>query len=326
MSPPTAIGARLAVGVLLVGASLASAAARAAEGDPTLELSTASATVGDRIGVEIAWTLPAGTDFAPPELGPTWGAFDVVEGSWSGPTPSPSGEEVWRWSGAIAAYRTGELELPARRLTAGSGDGARSGSTPERAISIESVLEEPDPAAAEGAPELADLKGQVGLRPDPGPLAWALGGLVALGLAAALLAWLHRRYAARLAAVEVATDVFRRTPPHEWVYAELQKLLERRLPEEGRVDRFYEELSRIVRRYLGGRYRVELMERTTEEIPPRLSQAGAGREAVDVAHDVLRRCDAVKFAGERPGPAEWKGIVEDVYRVVDVTRPRAGAA
>jgi len=143
---------------------------------------------------------------------------------------------------------------------------------------------------------------------------------------AALLWWLHRRYAARLAAVPAPDDPFHRTPPHEWVYAELQKLLERRLAEQGQEALFFTEVARILKRYLGGRFRVELMEQTTAEVPERLRQAGAPREAIEAVGDLLASCDMVKFAKELPRPDDCRAAIEAAYQIVDATKPKPADA
>ena len=92
-------------------------------------------------------------------------------------------------------------------------------------------------------------------------------------------------------------------------------------PERGEIDRFYSELSRILKRYLGGRYRLDLMEHTTAEVPPLLEQAGAPAAAIETTEGCLRICDEIKFARGSAGPPEWKAGVESVYRVVDTTKP-----
>ena len=140
------------------------------------------------------------------------------------------------------------------------------------ASDLKEMLENEDPAAEEV--DLADLKPPASIDPNFRPLTIAMIILAVLLAVAVVLWWLHRRFAARLAAVAPAEDPFRRMPPHEWVYEELRQLLERRIPEQGQVDLFYSELSRILKRYLGGRYRLDLMEHTTDEIAPLLEQVG----------------------------------------------------
>jgi hypothetical protein len=294
------------------GSSAASAAAPQVE----LVLEPAEATVGDHFRARLDVELPPGTRFEPETLGPVLGPFQVVSGAWRDPaaTGSPAG---WQWQGELVAFRTGELTLPPIRLTVIDAEGTSSTvETPERTVTVRSVL---DPEAE----DLAELKPPASVSPDYGPLLAGAGLLVLLLAAAAVVAWLHRRYASRLARVEPPDDPFQRTPPHVWVYGELQRLLERRLAEHGEVDRFFAELSWIVKRYLSGRYRVELMEHTTAEVPALLEQAGAPATAVRRIHALLESCDGVKFARRAPDPSACRAAIEEAYEIVDATKPAA---
>ena len=53
---------------------------------------------------------------------------------------------------------------------------------------------------------------------------------------------------------------------------------------------------------------------------------GAPREAIPPTRALLERADRVKFAGERPDPTECRQAVEEVYGIVDATRPAHAAA
>jgi len=173
--------------------------------------------------------------------------------------------------------------------------------------------------------ELADLKGPAGVPPDYSALRQAVLILLTLLAISGVAWWLHRRWAHRLTAVAAPADPFHRMAPHEWVYKELQHLLDRRLAEQGQVDSFYSELSRILKMYLGGRYRVDLMEKTTTEVPDELRGVGTPREAALGARELLEGADRVKFAGDRPSPPECREAVEAIYRIVDATRPAEAA-
>jgi hypothetical protein len=303
------------------------ALATAAAGQPsppqvemTAKLTPAEATVGDQLDLEIRVVVPAATEIELPELGPSIGPFTVVEGSWSS-SGGDDGALAYRWTGRVAAYRTGEQTLPAVRVELVRRDGTRDEARSEPiTVELVSVLDPGDNDAE--ASEIADLKPPASLPADFGMLYAAGGLLLLLLLGAAVLWWLHRRYAARLAAVPAPEDPFHRTPPHEWVYAELQKLLNRRLAEEGQVQLFFAELSRILKRYLGGRYRVELLEQTSAEVPDRLRQAGAEADAITRVVAFLDLCDRVKFAAEHVGSADCRDAIDQAYRIVDATKPR----
>jgi hypothetical protein len=267
------------------------------------------ATVGDPVAVTIEVDAPAGIDLEPASVGPELGSFQVTAGRWSEPEPN----------GSVAAFEPGALELPAIPLRLRAADGrAIDAATEPREIRIDSVL---DATAGADGEEIADLKPPASLPRDVRPLVVALAVVVGLLAVSAVLWWLHRRYAARLRAAATPEDPFHRIPAHVWVYSELQKLLDRRLAEGHQLPLFFEELARIVKRYLGGRYRIDLMEATTREVPGHLGQAGAPEEGVRLACALLERCDLVKFAREDPGAEACREAIEQAYRIVDLTKP-----
>ena len=77
----------------------------------------------------------------------------------------------------------------------------------------------------------------------------------------------------------------------------------------------------ILKRYLGGRYRIDLLERTSDEAPALLEQSGTPATALAKIRSVLNECDAVKFAKYRPTESERKDVVDRVYGIVDQTKP-----
>jgi hypothetical protein len=280
-----------------------------------IAVSPAEGTVGDRLQATVSVVVPEGVEVERPDPGPEWGRFAVTDAEWEGPEEVPGGTR-WVWRGKVAAYETGTLELPGVEVVVVSDGERRVLRTGPVEIEIVSVLSPEDEA-----PEIADLKAPVAVAPDFGPLLGALGIVGALAVVAAVAWWLHRRFGARLAAVPQVTDPFHRMPPHEWVYEELRRLLDRRLAEEGRVEEFFAELSHIVKQYLGGRYRIDLLERTTSEVKPDLQQAGAPSDPVQATVELLRQADTVKFARGAPDAAACRDAVEEAYRIVDATRP-----
>ncbi len=309
--------ARFRIAVALVVA-VAAVSAPAQESEvPRVEIAVSpiEATVGDRLETTLSIVVPAETHLERPRLGPELGPFVVDEISWEGPEAVDDGV-AWVWRGTLAAFETGTLEVPSVTIRIGTGDDATVVRTEPVEVRIQSVL-----PAGEENPAIADLKPPVSLPADYGALLAAVGVLGGLLVLAGLAWWLHRRLAPRLAAVPASDDPFHRMPPHEWVYEQLRLLLDRRLAEEGKVAEFFEELSRIVKQYLGGRYRVDLLERTTAELPAELAQAGAVPGAVRAAIALLERCDMVKFARSPADPTECRDAVEDAYRIVDITRP-----
>ena len=93
-------------------------------------------------------------------------------------------------------------------------------------------------------------------------------------------------------------------------------------PEE--IDRFYVELSGIVRRYLEDRFEIRAPESTTEEFLDRASRSHAlSREHQDLLVDFLRQADLVKFAGTIPGDREIDASLANAARFLEETQEDA---
>ena len=302
--------ATILLAVLLAARGALAASAR-------LTVDPVKAHVGDVIKARLTVTAaPDETvDVAP--LPVEWGPAQVLTGGWE---PQVKGDATRVWSGTIAVYQLGTVTVPPVAVTISKGGAQTSVATDPLSLEIEGTL----PAAKTGstAPDLMDLKPPASIPPEFGPLKRALVALAGLLAASGAAWWLWRRYAAKLAAVAAPVDPFRKLPPHVWVYEELEKLLARRLAEEGRIGLFYDELTRIVKQYLEGRYRAELLERTTSEVPGALQHAGAPADAGFLARALLESGDRVKFARVDAGPSDCRTAVEEAYRLVDLTKPR----
>jgi hypothetical protein len=282
----------------------------------TVEVDPREAHVGDRLQARFTLTLPDGWEVQLPEIESELGPFSVISGAWQEAELSDSGNG-WIWSGQLAAFKTGSLEIPVLGFQLRAGEEISTLDSAPFEVTIISTLEE---GQAE-QPDIADLKAPLSIPAEYRPLVRA-AAILALLLAASVLAWwLHRRYARQLAAAAVPDDPFHRMAPHVWVYKALQELLDKRLEEQGLLDSFYSELSWILKRYTGGRYRLDLLEKTTAEIPDLLRQAGVPERSIQKISLLLVRCDQVKFAMSRPGPDATKEAVESVYEIVDATKP-----
>jgi hypothetical protein len=252
---------RLALILAMVLTARAASAATA-----RLTLDPVMAHLGDAIRARIAVEAGAGETIDVSPLPIEWGGAQVLAGAWEPATP---GATTRVWSGTIAAYQLGAVEVPPVVIPVMKDGKPDSVATEAATLTIEATL---PPGKTEGKePDLMDLKPPASIPADFGPLKVAAVAFSVLVLAALLAWWLWRRYAAKLAAVGAPVDPFRRLPPHVWVYEELEKLLARRLAEEGRIGVFYDELTRIVKQYLEGR------SGRLSGGPPRSRCSGCGR-------------------------------------------------
>jgi hypothetical protein len=182
----------------------------------------------------------------------------------------------------------GELVLPP--FVAKVKDGEAAASTPEQVITVASSL------AGEGA--AIEAPGQ----PLPSPSrSWVVAAFVAAAvwLLAGALVLARRKRGVRPPRVETAL------PPHVKAQRALARL--RTVPRgtEAEVERFYVEVSDVLRTYVEERFGLRAPERTTEEFLRELESGDAlAQKHRRELERFLLQCDLVKFAAAQPGERE----------------------
>ncbi len=158
------------------------------------------------------------------------------------------------------------------------------------------------------------------------PLNWQLWAAAGAGAALllALVIWLWRRR--KPAAPSLPPPL----PPAELARRELQRLLERQLPEHGQVKEFYAALSAIIRQYLERNFGIRAPELTTEEFLAELGRRPQGGSVIaaykglrpehrHLLRDFLIHCDLVKFACHQPEVDDIEMAVTICRRFIDET-------
>ena len=271
-------------------------AATAAVGDPV----TVVVTVRHAAGAEVRWPDPI--DAAPFELlGPP-----VAQSAAGADGGGESRLEL-----RVAAFELGELSFPSLDLeVVDAGGNATVLATEAAAVVIESVGRD------EGG-DIRDIKGPLAI---PFAVVTLLPWLAALLAAAAVAAWIYRRYRPRTRPEALAPALPPR-PAHEVAREALDALEAAGLLERGEIKTWHIRLSDILRVYVEGRFGVDAMEMTTGEVIDGLLRTDADRGAVADVRRVLDRCDLVKFAKLRPAVPECRELFPLARRVVDVTVP-----
>ncbi len=242
---------------------------------------------------------------------------DVVEVETVRTRPDGGGVEL-----VLRLFDQGEHALPPLDVRA-IATGADAAAPPLASARLDGVVLRVDAGVGDDV-ALAATRGAVAWAAPARPFPWALAGAAAAvlaALAAAVLLLARRRAATPPTAPPPV-------PPHERALAALEALLARELPEHGRFDPYFVELSEIVRRYLEERFALRAPEQTTEEFLASIMRSETGRRTLEPAHrELLRaflvRADLVKFARAVPDVRECGRAASDVERFVVETQPEA---
>lgn len=197
------------------------------------------------------------------------------------------GQRNWEYRVKATAYETGNLKLPEASLSVKlKSDGASQDlKLPGLFLEVERV-----PLTKEDKrDEVRDLHN---LAQNGVPLVVVLAVLLGAVLVA-LISWWVVRWLRRPRKLEVAPAL----PPYPWALKQLAELNAQRPDQKGQWEAFYDQLSHVLRFYLGWRFKMSLLEQTTSETMRHLTLP-------DLSHrqfkELLETADMVKFARSYP--------------------------
>lgn len=283
----------------------------------TTRLTPDPSHVGDLLTLELivafpkdhSVNLPSGLDFSPLEL------VGVEEGE----VESTGSDLRQRFTIQLQYFDVGEASVPSFPITwIDPADQVHTHHVAPHAFVVESLL------ADESEPQVRGEDPPVSLEYPDERLALILMACAAgILLGGALLAlWLKLRGRAR--PIVLAPPI----PAHERALAELDELAAERVAmlADGRAQDYYVRLTEIAKRYLEGRFGIDALECTTEELHATL--LGSSRAAIhplDPAELLrfLEDCDLVKFARLSPAGDEAELALQTVREMVE--RSKLGA-
>jgi hypothetical protein len=277
----------------------------------TTRLSDTAPLAADVLEVEFRVHAPAGIEVELPRLDALPKDFLISGRRVSGPTTDADGRRAWELRFKLEVLAAGSYELPPLEVRyRATGDEAwQSAQSEPITIEFRSLLgDEPDSATPKPNPGPATMPTR--------PIPWLLISLLlALATAVALAVWfLVRRLPSpapprpRVSAYRKAMSAIDHIAAAGWL-------------ERGDLDRFYTELSGVVRRYLEDRFGLRAPERTTEEFLQELLV----RPVLTTEHRTalaifLESCDLVKFARARPTVSEGQAVLAAARELVAATR------
>jgi hypothetical protein len=111
--------------------------------------------------------------------------------------------------------------------------------------------------------------------------------------------------------------------PHELALQQLEQLKRQQMWQEGNVKGYHSALTHIVREYLEGRYGIQALEQTTDEILAQLRQGEFNMSLSQRLGDVLQTADLVKFAKAQPTAEFHERAMEVAREFILETKPAA---
>ncbi len=274
-------------------------------------LAPATATVGDRLTLTIAVEHAARITLTPPGFGAGFGGLEVV----AVPPPVedrlPDGRARTTFAYVLTAFRPGTFTVPPLSIAYGRDDGtAASVETEAQVVAVTSVL-------AAGDTELRPLKPQLGI--DAGAPSPALPALFVAAFAAVTAAGYlvqHRAVAQPLPAAAMATAA--PPSPHAAALAAFD-LLAAEGTAGPSLAAYYARIAAVLRQYLSGRFAFPAYAMTRTELEREMRARGIDRWAARLTANLLSECDAVQFAGLRPGAERSAADLTAAYEIVALT-------
>ena len=270
-------------------------------------------TIGDRVHYTLLVTHSPDVLVEMPATGVNLGQFEIQDYQISEPEEIDD-MIVESVTYRISVYEVGKFLIPPVmvRYSLPPDSTVHEMQSEESAIQVESVK----PSEAE---DIQDIKAPMMVPPDYSLYYW-LGLLACLFLAIVVAIYIYMKKFRKID----APPLFAPPPPrpsHEIAYQALNELERSDLLESGEIKAFYIEISLIIRSYLGGRYEIDTLEMTTEELFRALDKAYDIEEShVDMIRKFSDGCDLVKFAKLIPQDKVNKGMIPNARQIIDETK------
>jgi hypothetical protein len=143
---------------------------------------------------------------------------------------------------------------------------------------------------------------------------WGLGALAVIVAAVLLIVRLTRKKPELL--IEKKPDI----PPHILALEQLDRIKDESVWKEGKIKEYYSAISDSVRLYIEGRFGVQALELTTDEIIRAFKTQVVDPLSKEKLHQMLMLSDLVKFAKQMPIEQEHLLVLQNAYDFVNGTK------
>ncbi len=284
-----------------------------AQGPVTAQVSASAdhVTIGDHVTLRFTIDHAADAVVIWPDSLPNITPFEQLASH--APTSSPLADQTVRAEATyvVAAFELGELNFPAVSFPV---IGASGDTTLANSDAFDVVIAT---VGLDGSEDIRGIKPPLAI-----PLSWIVVALwLSVAIAVLVGGWfIYRRIRQRDKPVLPARTAAPPQPAHVIAYEALDRLEQSSMLEDEEIQRWYSEVSQIIRVYIEGRYDVPAMEMASGDIMNGLEPFRLDYRALDQFRDFFERSDLVKFAKHRPSIEKCRQLVESARKLVDLTR------
>lgn len=268
--------------------------------------------VGDLLKLEVTVAYPAGYAVNMP-LGLKFDPLHLVSVDES--EPESTGQGLRKvFTVTLQHFDVGDAKVPGFPLTYVAPDGAvQTVQVPPHAFAVTALLANEAEPKRQGEDPPVSLE-YPNTRAETA-IYWAAGALIA-GFVSALL-WMRWRRRPRPVVLPPPE------PAHLVALRQLDRLQQADYAARGEFQLHYLMLTEILKGYLEGRFGVDALERTTDELRRALVGAEAAISPLKPSDVVrfLQQCDLVKFARFAPPPTEAQAALEQARGMVEASKP-----
>lgn len=273
-------------------------------------------TIGDPITYTVRAIYDNGYHIEMKKAGSNLGEFEIKDFTKHPAEKLTDGrfQEVFEF--VIAVYDIGSYEIPPTTVTYWKSEDEKDDlQTDKIKIEVASVQ-------GEDAKDIQDIKPPLSVRPNF--IRYILLGLAALALLVGAIILLVKILRKRKEAAKSGFIIpARREPPHVTALRKLSEIEAAGLPQKGEIKLYYIEISEVVRQYIGERFGIFTMERTSDEILRDLRTKNIQRDHMDMTSSFLIDSDMVKFAKYRPNIPICKDDMARAIKIIENTMEAA---
>jgi len=265
--------------------------------------------VGDIVNYEISFKVDEKSNLYLKEL--SLEPFELVKKSGK-KEKTKSGNYYQKFNLKLSIYETGEQVIPSFDIVSVTDDKQSCYKIPEKKIVVSSILKD---EKKDGG--IKDIKETVEVKEKTYAILWVAGFLIL-----AILLFFIYRYFKYKTSIDEKEIIIKEIDPVDLAYKKLSKLTKDNLLRDNLIKEYYFRLSEIIREYLGGIYKFDSVEMTTDELKDKIDSIPDFKRAyTDLIKNFLDDTDFVKFAKFKPTSQEVGQATEVAFDIIEKLKP-----